>query len=383
MAVGREWPPEWRRYKDPISGVEITQLTNYRAHSYHLYFTNPGWYDGGRRLLFGSDRENRTNLFSVELSSGRIMQLTDLEPLESPFELSFLTTAVNPCRDEAYFWYGRQMLALDLQTLQMRVLWEMPAGFRPSMLNCTADGLFVCAAINEDLSDRLRIDYHRGYVGFRETWQANPLCRIVRVALDGGTAEVVWEERSWIGHVNTSPTRPELLTFCHEGPWELVDNRIWCLDLSSGRAWKVRPREGREAVGHEYWLQDGERIGYHGRLPSGERILGCIRYDNTQRVEGTVLHDTGHTHSLDFSLIVGDGGRELRLWRQEGGRFFGPRVLAEHRSSFHIQEVHVHPRFSPDGSYIVYTSDALGYGNVYIAPVAEFEALPPLSELAN
>ena len=41
------------------SGAQITQLTNYRGHSHHLYFTNPAG-TRAEALLIGSDRGNRT-----------------------------------------------------------------------------------------------------------------------------------------------------------------------------------------------------------------------------------------------------------------------------------------------------------------------------------
>ena len=46
MSIGRIWPSEVREIEDPLSGVTLRQLTNYRAHSHHFYFTNPGWYAG-------------------------------------------------------------------------------------------------------------------------------------------------------------------------------------------------------------------------------------------------------------------------------------------------------------------------------------------------
>ena len=207
MPAGRTWPTEWTEFEDPVSGVAIRQLTDYKGHSHHLYFTNPGWYADGRKLLFGSDRENRRNLFGIDLASGEIAQLTDLKPVAGARHMSFLSTCVNPTRDEAYFWHGARLLALDLATLGTRVLWERPDGFRGSIMNCTADGRWVCTSNFEDLSHRFRIDYLRGYVGFSETWAANPLSRVVKVATDGSGGEVAWEERSWIGHVNTSPTQ--------------------------------------------------------------------------------------------------------------------------------------------------------------------------------
>lgn len=378
MCAGKVWEVECSEYTDSVSGVKVRQLTNYKGHSHHFYFTNSGWYDGGRKLLFGSDRENRTNLFSLELSSGAITQLTDLEPLEKPYGVDFLGSCVNPRREEAYFWYGRQLTAIDLTSLELRPLWEAPEGFLTQLINCTTDGRYVCAGVFEDLSSRFMIDYGAGYIGFRETWEARPLSRIVKVATDGSYAETVWEERYWIGHINTSPTQPNLITFCHEGPWGLVDNRIWGLDLDTGKVWQIRPREAGESLGHEYWLADGVRIGYHGRTGDNQNFLGRIKYDNTERIEFTEKQHTGHTHSNDFSLIVGDGGQVVKIWRSDGEKLEGPRVLCEHRSSFHIQKVHVHPRFSPDSSYIIFTSDRTGYGNIYLVVLPDFYSLPPV-----
>jgi oligogalacturonide lyase len=249
------------------------------------------------------------------------------------------------------------------------------------MLNCTSDGRFVCAGIFEDLAARFRIDYGRGYVGFRETWEAGPLSRIARIATDGSGGETVWQEQTWIGHVNTSPTQPNLLTFCHEGPWDKVDNRIWGFDLATGEAWRIRPRDGEEAVGHEYWLADGLHVAYHGRWPDGRKCFGRVRYDGTDRVEVDFPHETGHMHSNEFELLVGDGSPYVRLWHWDGETFDGPRILAEHQSTMHIQKVHVHPRFSPDGRHVVYTSDRSGYGNVYWVRVPEFETLPSIEDV--
>jgi oligogalacturonide lyase len=61
-----------KTYRDPDSGVPVTQLTDYKGHSHHIYFTNSGWYDGDRKLLFSSDRNNRTNLYGLHLESGEI-----------------------------------------------------------------------------------------------------------------------------------------------------------------------------------------------------------------------------------------------------------------------------------------------------------------------
>jgi len=218
MATGDTWPCECKEIEDPASGVTLRQLTDYKGHSHHVYFTNPGWYAGGRKMLVGCDRDNRTNLFAI--------------------------------------------------------------------------------------------------------------------------------------------------------------------DLDTCEAWPIRPREGGEAVGHEYWLADGETIAYHGRWPDGRKLFGRIRYDNADRLEVAFPHDTGHMHSNAFDLLVGDGPPYIRLWRWNGEGFDGPRILAEHRSSMHIQKAHPHPRFDPEGRHVVFTSDRSGYCNVYQAAVPDFESLPAIEDKA-
>ena len=381
MSIGRIWPSEMIELQDPLSGIALRQLTNYRAHSHHFYFTNPGWYDGGRRLLVASDRDNRTNLFGLELHSGQIQQLTDLNPLPLPREVEFLRACVSGTGDEAYFWYGMELRVLDLHGLETRVIYRMEDGWDVSMINCSADGRHVYASVSEDMSSRFRVDYLRGYVGFRETWAARPLSQILRIAVDGSGGQTLFEESYWIGHVNTSPTRNELLTFCHEGPWSEVDNRIWGMNAETGEVWKIRARqEEGEAVGHEYWHANGEHIGYHGRRVDGTQFIGHVRYDDTDPIETSFPGKTGHIHSNGPELIVGDGGNVVRLWQRQGDGYGAPRALCCHDSSMKIQQLHVHPRFSPDGTHVLFTSDVSGYGNVYLAEMTDVASLPEVKD---
>lgn len=146
----------------------VTQLTDYKGHSHHFYFTNSGWYESGRKLLFSSDRNNRTNLFGVDLTTGEIEQLTDLEPVPLPRELEFLRASKNPVRDEVYFWHDLKLMALDLASHKIRVLFELEPGWCVSMTNCSADGQNVFLGSWEDLSTEVHTDLLRGYVGFTD-----------------------------------------------------------------------------------------------------------------------------------------------------------------------------------------------------------------------
>ena len=152
------------------------------------------------------------------------------------------------------------------------------------------------------------------------------------------------------------------------------------MDVETGKVWKIRARKGDESVGHEYWHADGERIGYHGRNPDGTQFLGHARYDDTDHIEVSFPGKTGHIHYNTPELIVGDGGKVVRLWQWDCSGYSKPRALCRHDSSMKIQQLHVHPRFSPDGRHVLFTSDVSGYGNVYLAEVPEFASLPQVED---
>ena len=373
--VGRRYPPEMTESTDDETGATVRKLTDSRGHDHHLYFTNPGWYDNGQKLLFSSDRTRRPNLYSIDLETWQLTQLTDLPPLltedvRGSYSFPFLPTSVNPTRPEAYFWYEELLVAIDLDSLLLRVLWEKPDDFDASMTNVTADGEYVCTS----LTQRPDVRREAGYGGFEETWAAQPLSRVIEVAVGGDGATTLHEEESWIGHVNTSPDRPELLTFCHEGPWERVDNRIWGLNRETGETWPIRERRvDDERVGHEFWLADGETIGYHGADADGNPTFGFTRYDNSEQMETNIAPNSWHFHAVNRSLVVGDGNTDspyVFLYTFDGSTYESYR-LSRHRGSWHTQNLHVHARFSPDGEQVLYTSDHLGYGDVYLADVPD------------
>lgn len=392
MTKGKKWPSERKSFHDPLTGITITQLTDYNAHSYHLYFTNNAWYDGNTKLLIGSDRENSTNLYSIDILSGELTQLTDLKRKQKK---GIQGTFINPHKKEAYFTLDRCIVAINLETYHESALFELPEGYHFSNLSCTADGKHLCFGLTEDLSNSIKSNLSGGYIGFEETEAARPHCQICLLTIETGEMRIIHEEKRWIGHVNASPTQPNLITFCHEGPWEKVDHRIWVLDIDTGRKWKVAEGELNQYAGHEYWHADGLRIGYHGFTDSLDRkdgkFLGSVKFDNTEYEQFNFPYQNMHIHSKDTQLIVGDGQQTIAyhgeyyqdclfLWKKSKEKMEGPKVLCKHRGSFHIQQVHVHPCFSPDSTKILFTSDMSGYGNVYLVDVPAFESLPILKE---
>ena len=389
-----KFPPERKSFQDRLSGVTVWQLTNYKGHSEHPYFTDNGWYDNDRRMLFVSDRSNARNLFSIEIESGEISRLTDMRPGEAVLRCPM---HVNKALNETYYQYKGCVYALNLSTLEARPIYIIPLGFNFGGARPTGDGKYVVAGLTEDLSARIVSNLAASYIGFREIHDAKPDCRIIRINLENNKVEEVWQEKCWIGHVNPSLTKGNLLTFCHEGPWYLVDHRIWMLDLDTGKAVKFRQRRvDGEMIGHEYWFVDGEHVGYQVHSPKtkdsfskkGEisdddldSYLGFAKYDGTGELEAPALRVPGqdHIHSINFDFVVSDTGKSIKGYKYNGKSFDGPRIITMHDGSFDWGAHHPHPSITSDGKHIVYNSTASGYCNIYMCAIPEdFYALPPL-----
>ncbi len=393
MPKGQIFDDQPFQYKDKYSDCIITKLTDYFGHSNHLYFTDPCWFNDGQSLVFTSDRGNQSNLFRYDLNTNRVMQLTDLQGESIENERVFdhrPAGAYSKVNGKHYYWWQNALYELNVDTCQERLIYQAPPDKVLGIHAITsADGKYICNAMRQHYPDpEPEIDYP--YSRFPRLFPLKPLTQIIRVEVATGKMEVIHEDQRFITHVNLSPTQPDILTFCHEGPWDKVEQRIWGVNIQTGESWKICPQDdGRFALGHEYWFNDGEHVGYHGRPRNGEgdHVFGYLKWDNSNHREVRFPFHSTHFHSLDQNLIVGDGtpaGRGanqpfIQLFKWDGMQYIGPKILAVHRCTFNHQHSHCHPRFSPDGKKVLYTSDLTGYANMYMVEFESFEALPDLT----
>lgn len=385
--AGREWPAEVETNDDPTTGATVRRLTTASDSSdRHLYFTEPSFYNDGDRLLMRSTRDGSHDLYSIAVESGMITQLTDL-----PHDIEGTTRFPN--RDVALFWCGRELVSLDIETLEIKTHYTRPEGYSGSLLAGTADGNRAVAVISEELAvDDERDPENRGaWIAAR--MEERPHSQVISVPLDADSdadPTVHVDTERWLTHANTSPTRPELITYCEEGPWEDVD-RIWGLNLETDETWQIRPTTSNEAVGHEYWFADGEYIGYHGWEGSRDDpdpFFGQVRYDNTDRHEWPAPVTYTHFHSTTRDLVVSDGSHQgipyllLWEWNDDTSSYDGPLALATHDWAGD-DDVHPHSRISPDGSQVAFDSSHGGTeSDVYLVEIPDDRSqLPTLKDL--
>lgn len=385
--IGQTWQSEKREFQDAKTGRAITQLTS-TGNNVHLYFTENSFDAYKNEIIFKSDRasgEDKAphddpvyNLFKLNLDSGEIVQLT-----EDGISLHGVTKT--PDSRIVVFSDHHSIKQLDPDTGKISVLYEETGNYSLGAASIASNQRYVAFCRNE------RVEIPRGpnYSGFKESYYAIKDARVTVAYLDGSGWFDAFKDTHWLGHFQFCPTDSTLATFCHEGPWNLVTQRIWIIDFLAREARPCFRQNERDSIGHEFWTQDG-LIFFDNRGPGHD---GTITSDRTQAVAADVavkqqedfvpfvgLADQkgnivkridmpfycNHYHgNPDNTMLVGDDVDELVLIDIAGDH---PtlEVLCQHGTSWHTQSAHCHPTWSWDGNRILYASDKGGKVNLYL-----------------
>jgi oligogalacturonide lyase len=384
--LGRTWRSELHDFTDEKTRRRITQLTSI-GNNVHLYFTENSFDAHKDEIMFLSDRasgEDKAphedpvyNLFRMDLATGEIVQLTD--------EVRGVRS-VTKTRDSHIVVYvtDNQLKKLDTQTGETVVVYRETGNYHIGSPSISCNRRYVAFCRNEN------VDVTRGpnYAGFKDNYYLIKDGRISLAYLDGSGWLDIFEDTHWLGHFQFCPHDSTLAMFCHEGPWHLVTQRIWLLDLVSRESWPCFRQQEQDSIGHEFWTQNGY-IFFDDRGPGHD---GTITSNRTQAVatdlqvkQKTIVPFVGladwqgnlvkhiempyycnHYHANPANtVLVGDNVDDLVLIDISGVEA-KLEVLCNHKTSWHTQTSHCHPTWSWDGSRILYASDYGGRVNLYL-----------------
>jgi oligogalacturonide lyase len=355
-AKGRIWPPESRWLRDETTGARIRQVTAHPSIHHHPFFFVPPWDKAMRRLVFVSHRTGTPQLFAEEQASGRLVQLTDRADLA---EWSFY-----PGHDGRYVFFVAATGAwrLDLETLAEDRLTDFGA------VEMRETGMVGAAMGTTALSGDDR-------------WWAIPVksgraSRFHVVDTQSGASEVILE-RDTIGHPQFHPDDPNLLFYA--GP---LTNRVWIVhrDGSGNRNLYART-ERSQWITHESWIRGTRELAFVD-WPRGMKAVnvdtGTLRTITDfpawhaiadERGERIVCDTTFPDIGLHVFPVHGEGwAQRLCVPRSSsvGDHWGGPFPYNDGpREVYAPQHTHPHPRFSPDGTRVLYTSDASGHAQLY------------------
>lgn len=143
-------------------------------------------------------------------------------------------------------------------------------------------------------------------------WAAGTPKMIYTVNIKSGEFKVLHRENDWTNHLQCSPTDPQQILFCHEGPWHFND-RTWTIRADGGPARLLHERTmNMEIEGHEFFSADGKTVWYDLQTPRStvfwlagvDLTTGHRTWYNLQRQEWSVHYNV----SPDGKLFAGDGG---------------------------------------------------------------------------
>jgi oligogalacturonide lyase len=368
--------------QDRDTGARVTRLTPADVTCHRNYFYQKCFTNDGRHLLFGAEFGPGTswNYHLLDLSTQQAVQLTD-QPGENTFG-GFLS----PDDRHLYFVRAeRQLIRLSLATLAEEVVYVVPddwVGYGTWVANSACTKMVGIEIRRSDwfpLSD---------WQKFREMFFAKPRCRMIRIDLATGAREVIHEIDGWLGHPQYRPFDDNTVAFCHEGPHDLIDARMWFCDEDGSNVRCGKEHADGESCTHEFWVPDGSAMIYVSyQKGHKERWICSLDPVTLENRRLTGMPPCSHLMSNhDGTLIVGDGCETpadvddtggyqvkndpyLHLFDLKAGT---ERSIARHDSSWRVykgnrQVTHPHPSFTPDEKQVLYTSDHEGEPALYLA----------------
>ncbi|MBB4080983.1 oligogalacturonide lyase [Lewinella aquimaris] len=371
-------PPEW---VDETTGHRLIRLTE-AGNTRSFYFHNDPFLksaDGQDDLMvYYGDVEGVSQLFTINLGTRVPRQITSA-PGRKRGEI------LGKKRREVFYQVQDTVFATHVDSRETRKVFVFPEDFKASITTLNADETKLAGTWASPEKDSILAKHPSKGEFFDRIFDAKLLHKLFYIDIETGELESIHAERTWLGHIQFSTTDPDLLMFCHEGPWHKVD-RIWNIDIATKEVKKIHERTlHREIAGHEFWSWDGETIWYDLQIPRGETFYlagydvtgGAMKKYAMDRNEWSIHFNI----SPDQRLFAGDGGDPSQVARAEDAQYiylFEPRGnrlqstrLVDMQHHDYQLEPNVH--FTPDQRWIVFRANFEGSSHIYAVEIEPYQ----------
>lgn len=373
---GKIIPLNFRTRQDSQTGHTVIRMTPPHIICHRNYFYQKCFTREGSKILFGGAFEGHWNYYLLDIDQQQATQLTDGAG-DNTFG-GFLS------EDDQSLWYvknSRELRRVDLHSLEEYVVYEVDEEW-------VAYGTWVA---NSDCTKLVGIEIKKSdwqpltdWSKFRAFYFTNPECRLINIDLHTGERQVILQEKRWLGHPIYRPFDDNTVAFCHEGPRDAIDARMWLINQDGSNLRKVRQHDAGESFTHEFWVPDGSALYYVAHKENDpQRYLFSADPATLENCQLMAIPPCSHLMSNhDGSLIVGDGAphntgdislNDPFIWVfdiKNGTQ----KAICQHNTSWKVldgdrQVTHPHPSFSPDNKWVLYTSDEEGMPALYLAQV--------------
>lgn len=395
MAIGDVIHNDFSTYVDEFTGARVERLTDPSVTCHHMYFYAHMTTADGRWLLYSPEIDGERQVFLMDLATGDATQLTEGTGVDD-WGAEFTA-------DERHVLYHQNeaIWRLSLDDMSREEIYRTPEGWTGRDIGVSRDA--PALTIVEIKKDTMAAAIGgKSWDFFKQNCLAKPLCRIRYVDLATGRAETVIEQRCWLGHSQIRPHDPETIMYCHEGPYDVIDARMWLVrrDGTGERCCREQPSD--LILTHEFWEPDGKHLAYVYREMGGSGVEEIREIDPDTLEERTVMPCQTFAHCIcDHAgrFFVGDAQGDttpIHLQKEadiEARRASGevlndflylidPHRREEVRLAYHgtswsarwgtPQDAHPHPCFTEDGRYVLFVTDRFGHPAIHRIDLAEF-----------
>ncbi|MGB3006004.1 MAG: oligogalacturonate lyase family protein, partial [Chitinophagaceae bacterium] len=321
--------------------------------------------------------------------SNRQICLVDLETLKIE-QLTHHPTPMNgeivsSKTKEVFFQVKDSVFSVNIDTKEEKLIYVFPEDFKASITCVNADGTLLAGAKSSDEEKELFKKNPAKSSYFNIIYEARLPRTLFTIDLKNKQLNKIFTDSAWLNHVQFSAADPNLLMFCHEGPWHKV-NRIWTIDVNTKQVTQIHKRiMDMEIAGHEWSSADGNIIWYDLQQPRSTTFF--VEGHHVKTGEKTKYELQRNEWSIHFNstkdskLFCGDGGdpgqvakapdgQWIYLFTPNGNKFSAEKLVNMKQHNYKL-EPNVH--FSPDEKWIIFRANFEGQSNVYAVEVKKSE----------
>ena len=387
---------------DPQTGHAVKHLSKDLCTEGRVFYFHQDPFPDSRTMFFKGHDSGKADagwrLYLVDLETGKGGQFwkSDTHSYEiigkKRQELFYFTPSSDGVHGEIH--------AIQLRSKTERVVTAgLPfENLRGVNLTLNADETLLATAYAERLGEYFdKYTRNERWAAFAKLGLTN---HILTIQVDTGAVRDIYHTNAWLGHIQFSPTDPNLLEFCRETSFidDPVKDRMWLLRADGtglGRPFPQRP--GIDMVTHEFWSPSGKQLLFslHPIPISGKSYFGSVDVARWQAAEAEPTRAAGAgipvkpwehlwtlpAWSIHFNashsgeLFCGDGsardgatGHWVWLYRpQADGTLAAEKLFDMGKQDYQHCEPNVH--FDPSDKWVIFTYNGGGKEEVLAVSV--------------
>lgn len=375
---------------DADTGHKLMRLTALGNDNRSFYFHNnpfiPSKDDGGDIMVYYGSKEPRKSDKWYKGNESKQLYSLNLKTLESKQLTHHVTPIageiVGKKRREVFYQSNDTIFATNVDNGIARIVFVFPDSLsHTGITTLNADETLLAGVFSVPEKDSILKHNPKKSDFFRLIYAAKLPHTIFTLNIETHALTYIHSDTAWLNHVQFSPRDPNLLMFCHEGPWHFV-NRIWTVDIREKKPRLMHKRTvENEIAGHESFGPLGDTVWFDLQIPKGKtfylagtdaKTLNEKRYAMTP--DEWSIHFTPSPNGLLFAGDGGDStqvakakhGKWIYLFQRNGDSLKSERLVNMERHDYDL-EPNVH--FSPDGKWIIFRANFEGSSQIYAAAV--------------